>query len=178
MAGTSGAVGSGAFTSAEAKRSVSVAVASDTESFLELGPCEGSSNGEYVRTENGVLSLDLSAENPTLGGGTGVNRNATTVLDDVFEIRNAGTQSVGVWVTVDAAVAATGDPAIEFFRGGDPSRGIVGRDEAVCLDVGESTRVGFVVRTHGVSDGDDLFATRPGGDGEALVINADAEVTC
>lgn len=177
VAGTGRVVGSGAFTSVAANRTASVAVADDTDAFLGLGPCSGP-NSAYAQEENGLLTLELTDDNPTGEGGAGVNPDATTVLDDVFEITNRGSQSVGVWLDVDPAVDANGDPAIEFYRDGDPSHGIVGQSEAHCLGVGDSTCIGVVIRTDGISVGDDLFAATQGSNGEAMVVNADRSVAC
>lgn len=89
--GSAAAVGSGAFSSVEADRSVTVEVADDTEAFLALIP-----TSEYAIERNGLLTLDLSPSNPTNAGGTGVNANAETIIRDVFEIENRGTQTVEI----------------------------------------------------------------------------------
>jgi hypothetical protein len=176
VAGTSGVVGSGAFTSVEADRTAAVAVAGDQDAFLELEPCD-SPNGEYVQMSGGLLTLDLSDDNPTTGGGTGVNPNATTVFDDVFEVRNSGTQPVGVWLDLNATPKTTPDgPAIEFYLHDDQGTPVEGQSNARCLSVGESICVGFVVRTQGIQPGESLFDPVPSGD--ELTINADADVAC
>ena len=167
-------LGTGAFTSVEASRSVSVAVADDADAFLRLAPCDGP-NGDYVTTGGGTVALDVSASNDALLGA-GVNADALTVVDDVLEVENQGTQPVGVWLDPpDPVDDANGDPAVEFYRGGDPDAGIVGESEAVCLGVGEAVCVGFLTRTHGLSPGDPLFESGSAGD---LVVNADAAVAC
>lgn len=191
-------LGTGAFTSVEADRTASVAVAGDEDAFLRLAPCTDDSgnvlpNGEYVQEEDGMLTLDLTGDNST-PSGTGVNAEATSRFDNVFEIRNQGTQPIGVWLeTADAAMAdvdGDGDdePRIEFYRADDPSTDIVDDGSSLnakCLDVGESVCVGFIIRTQGLSSGDtedQLFAgsppTYPGSNDEELVVNGDAEVGC
>jgi hypothetical protein len=179
VAGASGVVGSSAFTSVEADRTAQVAVADDTDSFLELGPCEGSENGEYVRSPNGELILDLSPSNDGENGnlGEGVNSNAVSVFDDVFEIRNSGTQPVGVWLDLNATPKSTPDGlAIEFYLHDDQGTSVEGQSNARCLSVGESICVGFVIRTDGIGTGDSLFTDTQSG--EELTINADADVAC
>jgi hypothetical protein len=167
-------LGTGAFTSVEASRSVSVAVADDADAFLRLAPCDGP-NGDYVTTGGGTVALDVSASNDALLGA-GVNADALTVVDDVLEVENQGTQPVGVWLDPPEPVDdANGDPAVEFYRGGDPDAGVVGESDAVCLGVGEAVCVGFLTRTHGLSPGDALFESGSAGD---LVVNADAAVAC
>lgn len=89
--------GTGAFTSVETERDVAVTVDGDADAFLALrgvGP-----NDEYVTTTNGQLGLDLTSSNPTNAGGQGVNPNAVTVLGDVIEVQNQGTQEVEVEAT-------------------------------------------------------------------------------
>jgi hypothetical protein len=94
-AGTSAAVGTGAFTSVSADRSVNVQVADDSNAFLGLVPGETG-----LATEaGGTLQINLD------GTGTpasGVNFNAVTQIgshenpedDHAFKIVNQGTQSV------------------------------------------------------------------------------------
>jgi hypothetical protein len=169
--------GSGAFTSVSATRAVSASVAADADAFLRLAPCEGSPNGAYVTgADTDTMTLDLSPSNHAVPGD-GVNADATTVFDDVFEICNQGTQPVGVWIDVDPVQNGNGDDAVAFYRSGDPSASFDGIDDAVCLDVGDCVCVGFVTRTHGLDTGENLL--RPvGSNGEELVVTADAAVGC
>lgn len=90
--------GTGAFTSVEADRDVSVQVADDTDALLRMAAA-GEGNDEYVTTNGGELGINLTSSNPTDAGGQGVNANATTVIADLFEIQNQGTQEVDVEVT-------------------------------------------------------------------------------
>jgi len=89
--------GSGAFTSVEADRDVAVEVANDANAFLALeavGP-----NAPYTETSNGTLGIDLTSDNETDAGGQGVNSDAVTVFEDMFEVRNQGTQEIEVEIT-------------------------------------------------------------------------------
>jgi hypothetical protein len=93
--GTSAAVGTGAFTSVSADRSVNVRVADDSNAFLGLVPGDTG----LVTESGGTLQINLD------GTGTpaeGVNFNAITQIgshespedDHAFKIVNQGTQSV------------------------------------------------------------------------------------
>lgn len=97
-AGTAVVNGTGAFTSVEAERDVSVEVASDANAYLALsatGP-----NAPYTTVEDGQLGIDLTADNTSdISGGQGVNAEAITVFEDLFEIRNQGTQEATVSAT-------------------------------------------------------------------------------
>ena len=96
-AGTSAAVGTGAFTSVSADRSVNVQVADDADAFLAMTPSNGP-NGDYASSNDGelVVQLDGSDETPP---GDGVNDDAVTKLFDVFRIRNQGTQTIYLYIT-------------------------------------------------------------------------------
>jgi hypothetical protein len=95
-------MGSGAFTSVEAERDVSVRVAADANAFLALRPV--GPNAAYTETSNGKLGLDLTGDNPTAAGGRGVNPDSITVFEDVFEVRNQGTQDIEVEVAPPISV--------------------------------------------------------------------------
>jgi hypothetical protein len=94
-AGTSAAVGTGAFTSVSADRSVSVHVGEDADALLAMEPSLGP-NGEYAVVENGQIAIRLDASNESLAGG-GANDNAVTRIEDILQIRNQGTQEVFVF---------------------------------------------------------------------------------
>lgn len=93
------AAGTGAFSSVSAGRDVSVEVASDANAYLSIDDT-GNANAEYItETAGGEFGIDLTGGNTTSGGGSGVNIGAVTVLEDLFEVENRGTQDVEVEVT-------------------------------------------------------------------------------
>ncbi|EMA59398.1 hypothetical protein C470_10992 [Halorubrum distributum JCM 13561] len=99
--GAGGAIvtGTGAFTSVEANRSVSVTVEGDANAYLSISEASGD-NGQYLtETAGGEKAIDLTGTNETSGGGTGVNADAITVIEDVFQVENQGTQEVELTVT-------------------------------------------------------------------------------
>jgi len=98
-AGAAG-IGTGAFTSVQADRDVTVDVGDDTGSFLALSPVPRSGNADYVEVESGQLSADLSGGND-LVFGDGVNSGGTTVIGNLFRIENQGTQTTYVWLQED-----------------------------------------------------------------------------
>lgn len=108
VTGTAGAVGTGAFTSVTADRSVNVNVASDSGAFLAIERDTRSNSttanaNDYVNVSGGgQVSLDFtSTDSP--GKGQGLNDNATTVIDDILKISNQGTQDVFVGYTHPAS---------------------------------------------------------------------------
>jgi hypothetical protein len=85
------AVSTGAFTSVQAERDVSVNVADDAEAFLAIRADDTPNGNEYVNTDGGTVSLDFTN---TDSGGSGINADGTTVFDDLLNVRNQGTQTV------------------------------------------------------------------------------------
>jgi hypothetical protein len=90
--------GTGAFTSVEANRDIAVQVAGDASALLRIDDT-GNANSEYVTETGGEFGINLTGSNETDAGGQGVNANATTVIADLFEIQNQGTQEIEVEVT-------------------------------------------------------------------------------
>jgi hypothetical protein len=95
-AGSAAAMGTGAFTSVEANRTVTVSTAEDSDALLRMEATSDNANSEYATTQNGEISIDLGG----LTGneqGSGVNQNATTRVFDIFTIQNQGTQPAIVY---------------------------------------------------------------------------------
>lgn len=150
------ALGSGAFTSVKADRSVTVNVAGDSDAFLALEPIDGSPNSEeFVDTDGGTLAIQVT---DTGAGGKGVNGQAVYLFDDLFRVTNRGTQGVYVFMRVDSQ-------GVNFYRLEDGDRrqidagptangvdnlGDIGpRPKIQYLGVGESIRVGLGIDTVG-----------------------------
>lgn len=102
-----GAVGTNAFTSIRADRSVNVEVAGDDKAFLALRKAKGVhsdpgvNSDAYVNVNDGEVSFDFSSSNGTADLGDGFNRNAVAEIEDLLEVENQGTQSV--YLSVDVA---------------------------------------------------------------------------
>ena len=194
-AGSAAAVGSGAFTSVSAARTVDVNVAGDDSALLAIDGCEGP-NGEYAEITDGTFTLDI----PNLNG------NAFTRIDDVFEVTNQGTQPVVLYIEENGShtvVADIGVKADQLDRGsqdesavnGNSSNGIAGNEVfdvsdptspgwgtiGIKLDEGESIKLGVYADTSdgNVNDGLDESSGQPlTGNQEiwdSLTIYADAE---
>jgi hypothetical protein len=108
-AGGAAAMGTGAFTSVEADRSVSVEVAGDKQAYLGIQAVNSSPNSAYVEKSDGTVSLDFSGtdgDGSSLSSGAdGFNSNATTQIDDLLAVKNQGTQEVGFYVDITGAGA-------------------------------------------------------------------------
>lgn len=97
----------GAFTSVEANRDVAVQVSDDANAYLAIDDT-GNANAEYVTETNGEFGLDFTGSNSTTGNGSGVNADAVTVFEDLFQVENQGTQDVEVEVTPLSFVESSG----------------------------------------------------------------------
>jgi len=94
------AVSTGAFTSVQADRTVSVSVADDSDALLAFD-ASGSTNRAYANTSGQAISIDISDSNDSGFAGedpSGVNADALTQILDIFEVRNQGTQAAVVYV--------------------------------------------------------------------------------
>lgn len=134
--GAAAMVGTGAFTSVTAGRDIDVAVADDASAYLRLK----GTDSHYVTDDGdgGTLALDLSGDNATPSGGSGVNPNAVTEFGSLFEIANQGTQAVTVEVTKSGQ-----HPSAVTFEDGNGNT----LADGIELDVGESVDVSLVVDT-------------------------------
>lgn len=88
--GAGALLGTGAFSSVNAERTVAVNTVNDADALLGIEP--GAEGGEYV-IENGTVEIDITGTN---AGGQGVNVNAITAVDQLLEVTNNGTTDVAV----------------------------------------------------------------------------------
>jgi len=149
-------VGSGAFSTVTAERTVSVDVAEDGSALLELRPHTGE-NGAYASTPGGQLEISFDGV-----GAAGVNQNATTTLGDVFNVTNQGTATADVYITKSGANAD-----LVTFETADGTR-IDGGAGSASVAVGGTIEVTIEIDTTGqnVAGGDTLL--------DSITIHAEA----
>lgn len=117
-AGTAGAMGTGAFTSVSANRGISVEVAGDASALLSLEPTD-SPNAQYVDRSGDALTLQFDGGHADRTAGVdssevaGLNADGLTVIGELFDITNRGTQDVFVYMLQDG----DGDGTNEFGTG-------------------------------------------------------------
>lgn len=126
-------VGTGAFTSVTAERDVEISVVEDDDAFVSVDTTDGP-NAEYadIDSDSGEFGLDVTN---TEAGGNGLTPEAVTDAADVFEVRNQGTQEVGLTVTPTTNLGA--DQEVSggcLFLGSDDLTGQSG-NQNVCLGV-------------------------------------------
>lgn len=94
-AGGIGIVGSGAFTQAEANRTVEADVVNDSNGYLQLVlDHESLENTEYASYEDGQLTLHFDEQadqgnDGFAGEGSGLNADSVFIFDNLFQIQNA-----------------------------------------------------------------------------------------
>jgi hypothetical protein len=157
-AGAAG-IGTGAFTSVSADRSLSIDTAGDANAFLSIEKATDSDGDlypnarEYVDLDaNNVVSLDFTDSASTNGSASGVNRNAETVFDNLLDITNNGTQDVVLSVDSDLIASQGGFLGIyaenTLGDGGSDNHGLSSADtsQTMTLAPGESaTNIGIYI---------------------------------
>lgn len=88
-AGAAG-IGTGAFGSVEATRTVNVNLAGDKNAYLGL-----EDTSPYANMNNGQLVLDFTNNG---SGGNGVNRDAVSTFDGVFRMTNNGPNDLDITI--------------------------------------------------------------------------------
>jgi hypothetical protein len=91
-AGGAATVGTGAFTTVQADRTVEVEVAGDADAYLRLAATGSPNSDAYVSTDDGQVSFDFSSDGG--GEGSGFNLDSVTVIDSLLQVANQGAQSV------------------------------------------------------------------------------------
>ncbi len=195
------AAGTGAFTSVDADRQASVQVSGDVNGFLQIF----SSNRGTLNQPNGTfatstgspgnqLTLDFNDADGTGSGSIGVGTDSRYVFDDVFRVRNEGTQDVFVQIAsldveTDPNVGSGGQVLIDFFasEGADTNTTgpsfenvdvIDGSANELSVPVGTSRAVGVRIETVDGSNYDGVSDPAVRGvniaSGTTTTINADA----
>lgn len=143
VAGGGAALGTSAFSSVEADRTIDISVANDDSAFLAL---DATDNSGLVTNSGGAGNeLEFNLEK--------LNDNATTKVEPAFTITNNGGQDVGVHVQ---AMNDTDNTTVEAFNftsqseqsEGDDLTNSPGEDEDGNLaagDPGESVTVNMVI---------------------------------
>jgi len=128
-----GAIATGAFDTATAERTATVALADDANSLLSLTPLDD----EFASVDDaGELALVFDEVE---GGGTGFGSNTVYEIGGVFQVSNQGTEDLGLFAEVEDG--SLGDASFDLTVDGET----LGPDPTVELDVGEAVAVGVAV---------------------------------
>lgn len=156
-AGGAAAVGSGAFTTAEATRDVAVEVADDSTGYLAL-QASGGPNGKFAsQASDGTIGLNFSGSG---NGGSGVGTNSVYNFDNVFTITNQGTQTIYVWVNFSGSTFD--DSSVYLYPNGSRDTKLNdGNNSVLTLSPGEGADIGVHVDTESItSDGSPTMTMR------------------
>ncbi|WP_050032780.1 LamG domain-containing protein [Halorubrum halophilum] len=161
IASTGAAVGSGAFTSVEATRDVSVSVADDTNAYLAMEPLDSPNGNQFASTDGDVIALDFSQSG---NNGSGLGTNSIYNFDKVFQIANQGTQGVYVWAKFSSPTGdfdiGSPDTDIWLYPNGDPDDKLRdSEDDVLYLPTGSSVDIGVYVDTDDLDVDDDQELT-------------------
>lgn len=129
--GAAGIIGSGAFTSVDATRSVSVTTSGDSAALLKFTAANTRAE-QYVNTGGDTISIDLS---------DGLNLNATTVFNPLITITNNSDNDI------DLGLELKGDDTfsenVEFNLGGGWEPNPVAADGTYSISSGSSKNFGL-----------------------------------
>lgn len=111
-------LGTGAFTTVEAERTVSVSTAGDRRGFLGLAPVEDSRNGKYANVTDGTLEVRIPDINP----------DAVSHFPRIFRITNNGTEDVVIYLEEEPGDRDPDDNPIDFVALGSAITASSGSD--------------------------------------------------
>lgn len=159
VTGAGGILGTGAFTSVNADRTATVAVAQENESFLAIFPSDGQPNSAFATqgAGNGAeeIGFDFNGSGGTSAGSQGVGTDSTYIFDDVFRVENRGTQDVYVDISslidipLEDGSGSPGDVTLKFIaEDGSGNRTVIdGSNADLTVPVGEQRPVGVRILT-------------------------------
>ncbi|MDB2259488.1 hypothetical protein PM035_01165 [Halorubrum ezzemoulense] len=109
--GSAAAVGTGAFTTVSADRSVTVSVADDSGALLKMDATSSNENSAYADESGNEIAIDVAGASGSTGSG--VNDNAVTEIFDIFDIANQGTQNAIVYASPSSLGADAFDDSVD-----------------------------------------------------------------
>lgn len=141
------AVSTGAFTSVEADRTATVAIADEDEALLALVPTDGP-NSEIARPSNRERGrLDLDFDDAVGKDSRGPGTNSVYKFDRIFEIHNQGTQPT----FLRSEFEETADlESVEFYVEESDEYPVDGEKAVVEIDAGDAAKIGVTIDTDGI----------------------------
>ncbi|AEH38163.1 DUF1102 domain-containing protein [Halopiger xanaduensis] len=144
-AGSAAAIGTGAFDSVEAERTVTAELADDADAYLAL---ESSSSHSEVDPNGRLKIFDINGITND-GGGHGVGGNSEYHFDGVFEVTNQGTDTVHFYVGGLGTFVNGNDELANVYVYEDGARDtpLDGDAGALQIDSGTTESIGVYVET-------------------------------
>lgn len=153
-AGSAAVIGTGAFDSVEAERTVTAELADDADAYLAL---QSSSSHSEVGENGQVKIIDINGLSND-GGGVGVGGRSEYHFDGVFDVTNQGTDTVYFYVEgLDAFVDGNDELAnVYVYENGARGAPLDGSANALEIGTGVTKSIGVYVETDDVdTDGSD-----------------------
>lgn len=156
-AGGAATVGTGAFTSAEASRSVTVTVEGDADAYLSLDASTSSENSGFTTQSADGIGIDINDVTGVTDPADGVGLNSVYEFDKLFQVENQGTQEIEFEIETlsgDDFGSNVGEDelTVEFYTGSDADDPLDG--DPVTLGTGDSKNIGVKVDTEDPSTSD------------------------
>lgn len=148
--GGAAAIGTGAFDSAEAERSVSAELADDADAYLAL---ESTSSHSETDSDGRLKIIDVNGLSGD--GGHGVGGNSEYQFDGVFRVTNQGDETVHFYVEELDAFTDGNDELEDVYVYEDGARDtpLDGDAGALELGPGDAGSIGVYVETGDVDTG-------------------------
>lgn len=136
VAAAGGAIGTGAFTSVEASRTVNVAIADEDEALLALTKLDPNLVTQGTRNRIRIDIDDAIDDN----GGKGVGSRSEYAFDELFGITNQGTQTVYIQSEFEETNETSGVSPGFYVETADES--LLGDDAALVIEPGQTAAIG------------------------------------
>ncbi|GAB6860294.1 hypothetical protein ACFR97_12495 [Haloplanus litoreus] len=146
--GSAFSVGSGAFTSTSAQRTVDIAVADDEDAYLAMNPSSDSDYGRAAEFGDGQVIFSIPGFNESTPGdtrGEGVGPDSVYTFGELLTIRNQGDNTVEVWSKPGNLVPAIDH--LSLIDSGEDGTVLDQQSNAVVLTPGESFEAGLFIDT-------------------------------
>ncbi|AFO58056.2 MULTISPECIES: hypothetical protein [Natrinema] len=114
VAGGGAALGTGAFSSVEADRTVSVAVAGDASSALAFDTSD--SNGNQYSDASSITNGTLELAFDSLGNSSGINLGAKTTFSPLFRTINNGSNNVNLSIYSSEGTIQTSPTILDSYN--------------------------------------------------------------
>lgn len=166
VSGLAVAISTGAFSSVQIDRQVTVSVEEDDDAYLQLT----SLDDDIAKLVDGKLELgfgELAPDDDAVDLGRGINQQSTTEFTDVFAVTNLGRQKVRLVVDADTA-SAPGEWELRFYADSEKRTLLnadtgtpIGTDDGITLVAGAGVDVDVVIEhtAKAASDPADIEAT-------------------
>ncbi|PAU82844.1 hypothetical protein CK500_11975 [Halorubrum salipaludis] len=163
------AMGTGAFTSVEATRTVNVNIADEDEALLAMEPIDQTITDDE---ERGEIRLSFDEDVGDDSNGRGPGSKSTYLFDRLFRVTNQGTQDVFFESDFEKTYGDQDIGEIGFYVAETDDSLLDGESAVVKLEPGQAAEIGTLIDTQGV---DPEFDNNEEFDFDATITASDEE---